>query len=521
MPDHHRYDLSSEPLLSARVEGATTHLSIAGLLTALGCTEDVALTTMQPHQQHPWHAFVVQLAAILLHRAGETVPRQDEETWRRWMQEATGGVEGWCLVVSDLSKPAFFQPPVPERKWTALKEVHRFAGELDVLVTAKNHDVKARRMANATPEHWAHVLLTLQTSEGFSGRGNYGIARMNGGFGSRPCVAYAPRLAWGVRFTRDVQIALEERTRLVETYGYTSKHALLWLEPWTGKDSLALRDLDPYFIEVCRRVRLRQVEEVIVAHRAATTAPRVEAKEFKGSVGDLWTPVKSGDGAALTASAAGFGYRQLSDLLFGGDWVRPPALRLRRSDGEEPVLIAQVMVRGQGKTEGLHERVVRVEPSATPLLLDLEGEGQVLAELSRSRVDRVRDIQRRVLRPALCALLQGAPDKLDLKDGRADPFVAQHDRAVDGVFFEALWEGTRQEPAEARRDWDRRVFELAKDVFDRACNAVPLPSSHRYRVLSAAQATLMGAARKHLSDLFTTEAPAEPARGDERCPSLT
>lgn len=512
MPELPLHDLSSEPLLGARVAGTQAKLSLAELLATLGQEDDVELTSVQPHQQHPWHAFVVQLAAILLHRAGATDPRQDATTWQEWMREATGGREAWCLVVPDLAKAAFMQPPVPEGTWKALREVHPIAGELDVLVTAKNHDVKARRMERAAPEHWAHVLIALQTGEGFSGRGNYGIARMNGGFGSRPCLTYAPSTAWGPRVRRDVLIALEARSELVERYGYGGAHALLWLTAWDGTDSLRLPDLDPYFVETCRRIRLRVVDSRIVAHRAATTAPRVEARELKGAIGDLWTPIKATDAAALTVSGNGLGYRLLRDLLFSGDWERPPAMRLRAADGDEPVLIARVLVRGQGKTEGLHERIVRIARPARGFLLGGGDRLRALDELSQARVEQVREVQRRVLKPAVCVLIQGAPDRLDLKDDRANPFVARHDRAIDEVFFETLWDAVDLDAGAARVSWDRAVLGLARDVFWEACESVPLPSSRRYRVLSAAEATFEGSARKLLPDLFATDAsPAAPA----------
>jgi CRISPR system Cascade subunit CasA len=74
---------------------------------------------------------------------------------------------------------------------------------IDVLATAKAHDVKRSRMVAARPEHWAYALCTLQTMQGFGGAGNYGIARMNSGFGTRTAVAVTPSLRWGARFRRD------------------------------------------------------------------------------------------------------------------------------------------------------------------------------------------------------------------------------------------------------------------------------------------------------------------------------
>ena len=61
-----------------------------------------------------------------------------------------------------------------------------------MLVTAKNHDLKSSIAAQANVDDWIFALVTLQTMEGFGGVGNYGIARMNSGFGNRPAFSLAP-----------------------------------------------------------------------------------------------------------------------------------------------------------------------------------------------------------------------------------------------------------------------------------------------------------------------------------------
>lgn len=512
MPKAPQYDLSSEPLLGARVEGSQSRLSLPELLAALGTADDVELTAVQPHQQHPWHAFVVQLAAILLHRAGVAEVRQDAATWQRWMLDATGCREAWCLVVPDLSKPAFMQPPVPEGKWSALKKEISVAGELDLLVTAKNHDIKMRRVGRGAAQHWASALITVQTFEGYGGAGNYGVCRMNGAYGNRPCVSVASSLRWPEWFRRHVTVALDAREQLTKMFGYTSRCSLLWLEPWDGLTSLSLEELDPYFLEVCRRVRLRAHDDRITAFGTTTKAPRVDAKVLKGVVGDLWTPTNPSLGKSLTIAGSGFGYRTLRALLFGSDWMHPPTMKSRPGDANL-MLIARALARGQGGTEGYHERVVPIPRPTHAFFLESDDARHALDELSQARVERVRDVQRKVLRPALCALFQGAPEKVDLKDDRASPWVARHDHAIDQAFFESLWNAVELEPEDARLAWDREVLLLAREVFTEATTAVPLPSSHRYRVLSAAEAIFEGSARKLLPDIHA--ANPSPAQAEE------
>ena len=61
-----------------------------------------------------------------------------------------------------------------------------------MLITARNHDAKRAANRHATPEDWILALVSLQTMSGYSGNGKNGIARMNGGFASRPLVGLAP-----------------------------------------------------------------------------------------------------------------------------------------------------------------------------------------------------------------------------------------------------------------------------------------------------------------------------------------
>ncbi len=69
-----RYSLLDEPLISARLaaDGSRVHLSLPALFVALAGDQVRDFPALRPHQRHPWHAFLVQLAAMALHRAGQT-----------------------------------------------------------------------------------------------------------------------------------------------------------------------------------------------------------------------------------------------------------------------------------------------------------------------------------------------------------------------------------------------------------------------------------------------------------------
>ena len=173
---------------------------------------------------------------------------------------------------------------------------------------------------------------------GFFGAGNYGIARMNGGYSTRPCLGLAPASGGlGAHLFHDMNAMLAKRSELRGGYkDYFQREngpALLWLEPWDGSGSLDLRDLDPYFIELCRRVRLREQGSSIIAVTASSKAPRIAAKAANSDVGDFWTPVNRKDGKALSLSPATLRYDRLAKLIFDeAAFKRPPAMKVHLNE---------------------------------------------------------------------------------------------------------------------------------------------------------------------------------------------
>lgn len=259
-PSGMRWNLLDEDLIRWRcvARGELHRSSLPALLAALAADEVRDFPALRPHQRHPWHAFLVQLAAIALHHARQTEPWTESADWRAALLALTpGDADGaaWCLV-APTDRPALLQPPVPCERVDDWKNVMHAADELDMLVTSKNHDLKGARAWRAEPDDWLFALVSLQTQEGFLGAGNYGISRMNGGFASRPGVGIAPVGAWGARWRADMQTLLAHREAIAEQQGLQvhTGHALLWLLPWAGSDSLAMASLDPLYIEICRRV---------------------------------------------------------------------------------------------------------------------------------------------------------------------------------------------------------------------------------------------------------------------------
>ena len=337
-------------------------LSLTETLAAL-CRDDIrSFPALRHHQTPVWHAFLVQLAALALDAAGFAEPPGDAKGWRSALRGLTPDWpedEPWRLVTS-ADRPAFLQPPVPGGDLAPFKRRVDTPDALDVLVTSKNHDLKAERIAQAQPDDWIFALVSLQTQEGQMGRGNYGIARMNGGYGSRPFLGIAPEGGPGARFRRDLRILLRPTNAPRWTdWGSRRQVRLVWLEPWDGKQQLHVDELHFLFIEVCRRVRLAAEKDGrIFALVANSEAARVLAKDLKGVTDDPWAPVETGAETKLfTLSTKGFSWQTMRELLFSaGDsrskrvYRRPDLARVQPEDGDRVEIVAAGLARGQGKT---------------------------------------------------------------------------------------------------------------------------------------------------------------------------
>ncbi|MGQ9724959.1 MAG: type I-E CRISPR-associated protein Cse1/CasA, partial [Tepidimonas sp.] len=330
------HNLLYDPLIGVRTLQGERSMSLPELFAALASKQVEGYTALRAHQADPWHVFLVQLAAsIQARRPTETLPT-DPDDWRDGLIDlAEGEVSAWELLVDDVKKPAFLQHPwtswavdaadfgvKPKRGQAVYSPKARTPDELDVLVTAKNHDVKMARMQANEPQAWLYALLMLQTTSGFLGQGNYGIVRMNGGFASRPIVSWAESLNPSARFIHEVRMLHSLRNKTIADYGYVQRGIVLtWLHPWKrDRHQYDLHQLEPWFIEAARPVRLIQ-DDGIIALGATSKARQIGPKtRDNGDVGDPWIPINTADKkkgrSALTLSAEGFTPQRLTDLLF-------------------------------------------------------------------------------------------------------------------------------------------------------------------------------------------------------------
>lgn len=503
-----QYPLLDEPLIRARLVdgGQTVKYSLPGLLVALARDEVRDFPALRPHQRHPWHAFLVQLAAMALHQAKQDQPFATEQEWKSALQALTPehpDGAAWCLIAPH-DKPAFMQAPVPGGDVSGWKNSLYAPDELDMLVTSKNHDLKAARMRHAEADDWVLALISLQTQEGFLGAGNYGISRMNGGFASRPALGAVPKGHWGRRWQRDVTALLNHRDAIVEGMGLQDENGngLLWLTTWSGENSLAFSSLDPFYIEFCRRIRLIRPETAVQIGAIATgsKAARVEAKERNGITGDAWMPIDPAAGKALTIGADGFHYKIAAELLFGSKFRSPIAQEIIAADGTEGIaVVAQGVTRGQGKTEGYHERRIPISPKMRNMLR--QNQTDQLSKIAGERVHAVGQICY-VLKTSIKTLFDNAKPRKKPSDipesieAKASKISKQFEQAEDTRFFVDLnAEIEAAEPDQIRLQWLLAMVDRAEAILKNAFVAGPQSGEQRYRARSAALSRFHGSLR--------------------------
>jgi CRISPR system Cascade subunit CasA len=349
---------------------------------------------------------------------------------------------------------------------------------------------------------------------GYLGAGNYGIARMNGGFGSRPVVALVPAGTWGKRWRSDVRRLLEIREELLGgAWPYQDRGLVLtWVPAWDRKSSLPLRSLDPFFIEVSRAVRLVQDKDRLCAYAAPSKAPRIAAREALGVLGDPWIPVKL-DGQngpqALTVGPAGLSAGLLRNLLFE-DGFAPAAMQ--HPPGcltEGPARFSvSVFVRGQGTTDGFQHEEIPIPAQMRTLLFSSGPEREVLATRSRRALEDAGLLEIRALKPAVLSFLEGAggSQTLDWDQRQITTWWQKAARAFraswSAELFPWLWRTTEEaSDEEADRAWLLVLRESAQTVLDTVIHEYPRRQGRRFRSRAVAEDIFIGSLLKHFPQL--------------------
>lgn len=511
MPDN----ILEDPIIRISTsDGASGHASLPAVYTALMRDEVDAFPALRPHQRHAWHAFLAQLGVLAIHRAELCGPPDSTDEWRRILRGLTPDFpddEPWHLVVEDITRPAFMQPPAGSGdRLKDYKTVVPTPDGLDMLVLSKNHDIKSAVAAQADLDDWIFALITLQTMEGFSGAGNYGISRMNGGLGSRAAFSLTPSTRPGLHLQRDLKGLSEGHASLAADYPMSDDGvALLWTLPWDGTKSEALLPdrLHPYYIEICRRIRLRvSAGRAMYGLRTSSKAARVEAKSLNGITGDPWMPINRKESKALTLASGGFTYRRVTEYLTPGDWEQPALLRPTRSERETSapaLLLARALVRGQGKTEGYYERIIPVSHKVKRALMRRENMNE-LGRIAQSRIENIGTIQRILSHAIQVFAAKGDSRNLSPEHRNlARPWLNRLDEFVDARFFDDLQvefeSDDRDERSRIRKEWlldgERGVVNRARRILREAEDGLPCPAIHRYRARANAESLFEGRIR--------------------------
>lgn len=532
------YDLLTDPLIGVHTRQGERRFSLPEVLAGLSAGVIEGFTGLRAHQSDPWHVFLVQLAAsIQARRRTDSLPA-DPAYWREGLLDLAEGIpEAWQLVVEDVTKPAFMQHPWKSwqaeaadygvtitRGKTLFDPKATTPDELDVLVTAKNHDVKIARVDAGLAEAWLYALMMLQTTSGFLGQGNYGIVRMNGGFASRSIIAWTESRRPSVRFVADVRALAALRGSICETFGYANRGIVLtWLTPWDRKDHqfllTAKTPLEPWFVEACRPVRLRTFEDGrLIALGATSKTRQIGPRTLEnGDVGDPWTVINVSDKkkgrSALTLSAEGFTPQKLTDLIFEQGFELTPLQKPQ--PGETPGwFVASCLVRGQGTTEGFHRVELPIPPKARLSLLNKPAR-DTLAHLAQQLLADAKDVSS-ALGVALAVLTEGGPEQADFKrvetwlDGARTTF-AKH---WEGLYFPTLWRGVDEAHAAVREYWQGRLVDQAHALLDDAAQRLPLPTNRRWRAITQAERAFIGMLQKAKLPL-PTRTPTETVATEE------
>lgn len=525
------FNLLSQRLI--RVNSAD-RLTLPGVLAALVRDEISTFPALRPHQAPSWHMFLVQLAALalvlVLYGAGRRDLPDSETEWAALLRGLTRDFpddEPWCLIVDDWSKPAFMQPAVP--KGVTLSNDVETADGLDLPITSRNHDIKQTIARAGTAEDWLFAVVSLQTGEGYGGAGNQGIARMNGGSSSRPMLTLAPlasdngkqmTVRPGEWFRRDVRVLLETREAVLENSAleYADNGlGLTWLAPWAEGDQLRIKDLDLWFIEVCRPVRLWQRTGRIIASKGTSKETRIDAKSHKGSLEDPWAPVHKTENKSFTLGNEGdFHYRTLTELLFSDNWVLPLLARRASFEGPEARLgiVAQALARGNSKTGGFRSRIVPVDSRKATMSWG-SGAQQKLRAIAQDQIKAISRFDKALSYALVLAAAGGDRERIS-RDTYAFAAEARGhlDRFADTIFFDHLWRRFDDETAaagvSAALPFAASLWQRTLVLFEQALPAMPCHSLYRHRAdVRARRALRSKELRDNYPELFASNRTGE------------
>ena len=525
------YNILTERLIRMdRSGGSRVEASLPEVYAALMADEVEAFPALRPHQRHAWHAFLTQLGAMAVREAGLAEPPADAEEWRRIIRGLTpewSDDEPWQLVVDDITRPAFMQPPASSKgQKSDYTRESLTPDELDPLDTAKNHELKRSVTPALDIDSWIFALITEQTTDAHMAN-NPSISRISGK-GSRLAFSLAPSpVRAGAHARRDILVLLEQWEMLTKDVPNDIEgHALLWTLKWDGKKQLNLEQLHPLYIEVCRRRRLQIAQDgSLYVQKASGTTTRILGAStsagkaaLKGRTGDPWIPINEKREKALTLPpGVGFNHKNIAECLNlagrnAGNWKVPLLCKATMDEANSRHHMALV-VRGtapgdgQKKTGGYHERTILFRQKTYQIFGRQSDLGQ-LGDIARERIGEAGKVEG-ILNNAIARFAaQGKPLKeLSRKERQhindvAKTWSGKLNEIVDAHFFEGLQDEFEAEESERdafRRCWLRNgndgVIDQAEKILKAAEEALPCSSVQKFKAHVRANGVFWGQLR--------------------------
>ena len=171
------------------------------------------------------------------------------------------------------------------------------------------------------------------------------------------------------------------------------------------------------------------------------------------------------------------------------------------------MLVARALARGEGGTEGLHERRILTPRRIVRLLAN--GQTEALAVPSKERINQA-SLVRKALRYGLMMLFQSGPTEFKPTDPnsakRADPFLGRFESEIDQDFFERLFAEVEVDSDAAKRetraDWLNELRRRALALLRAAEAGSPVSSIRRYRALVRAESAFNNSFYKSFRDPY-------------------
>ena len=534
------YNILVEPLIRIDTsDRGRVEASLPQVYAALMDDKVEAFPALRPHQRHAWHAFLVQLGAMAMHRAGLDTPPTDADEWLRIIRGLTPDWpddEPWQLVVDDIKTPAFMQPPAnSNNKLAEYTSKLKTPDELDPLVTSRNHDLKSSVAVHNSMDDWVFALIAQQTMGGYSIAGSkaqyHTVSRVNGASGSRVAFSLTASTRIGLHLKRDIMALREICCALREKYDHVFANRgieLVWVEKWDGTTVIDLNQLNPFYIEICRRIRLSsgQDSDCIYGQQVGSKSRRINAQKLNGRVGDPWMPISiegRSEGALRLTKEDRFGYKQISRCLDPTKYELPPAFVMdsEKNSPTEMFLVARGIVSypkrpGSGtETWGYVEQAIPLSLKTIRVFGTTTGT-QKLGEIAKDRVDQIKRVQD-ILLDAITTYVVGGKNiykdltrrqLADLKKGDSIAiWVANMDRIIESKFFYHLQtefeEDSIEKRTSIRQEWLKGfVIPNAEAVLVASWESLPCPDSQRLRATATSDNVFKGLINQQFGDFL-------------------